>query len=178
MCSVYPSFYRPLHLTPACQSTSGLQPTDEARFCVIGFVRMFLHILSTVGVFFAVWQAAPSWTLFLPSCSPRMCPTHTHTNLWKRSSWYDMAELCLKTSQPEPQWSNISALMLFLERRGCFAALLDNRPSSRSLVLTVCADRLTPACCPPPQHVPLWWRSDPTAESPEGDSRGACSCAT
>lgn len=75
MCSVYPSFYRALHLTPACQSTSGLQPTDEAHFCIIGFVRMFLHFFSTVGVFFA----ALSWTLSLPCCSPRMYPTHTPT---------------------------------------------------------------------------------------------------
>ena len=35
--------------------------------------------------------------------------------------------------------------MFFLERSGFFAALLDTRPSSKSL--TVCADALTPACC-------------------------------
>lgn len=53
----------------------GSSPLMKPIF-LTGFVRMFLHIYSTVGVFFAVWQAAPSWTLFLPSCSPRMCPTH------------------------------------------------------------------------------------------------------
>lgn len=35
----------------------------------------------------------------------------------------------------------------FLKRSGFFAALLDTRPSSRSLGLTVHADALTPACC-------------------------------
>jgi hypothetical protein len=30
--------------------------------------------------------------------------------------------------------------MFFLERSGIFAALLDTRPSSKSLHLTVCAD--------------------------------------
>ncbi|PIO32269.1 hypothetical protein AB205_0193590 [Aquarana catesbeiana] len=34
-----------------------------------------------------------------------------------------------------------------LRRSGSFAALLDTRPSSKSLLLTVCADVLTPAYC-------------------------------
>src|SRR4029434_10337151 len=43
---------------------------------------------------------------------------------------------------------NISlSLMVFLERSGFFAALLDTRPSSKSLRLTVRAYAFTPACC-------------------------------
>uniref|UniRef100_A0A8K9Y563 Rap-GAP domain-containing protein n=1 Tax=Oncorhynchus mykiss TaxID=8022 RepID=A0A8K9Y563_ONCMY len=39
------------------------------------------------------------------------------------------------------------SLMFFLERSGLFSALLDTRPSSKSLCLAVRADALTPACC-------------------------------
>lgn len=178
MCSVYPSFYRALHLTPACQSTSGLQPTDEAHF-LHNQVWMFPHMFSTVAVFFAMLQAAPSWTLSLPSCSPRMWPTHTD-DLWKRSSWHDTAELCLRClkhfsqnlSGPiSPSWCSSwreEVVLLPFSTTG-------HPPEVLSSPCVLTDSHLLAAL---PQRVPLWWRSDPTAESPEGDSRGACSCAT
>lgn len=136
-----------------------------------------------------VWAPAHWWSPFLrnrvcQNVSPRhsrclfCCPVmdivppqlfsqdvpHTHTHRWSleafQLAWHSWALSEMpQTSQPEPQRSNITVLMLFLERRVCFAALLDNRPCSGSLVLTVCADRLAPACCPPPARsalVALW----------------------
>lgn len=50
-----------------------------------------------------------------------------------------------------------------------FFALLEKRPSSKSLCFTVHADVLTPACCIP-DHVLHWWCRDAEAELPLADS--------
>lgn len=118
------------------------------------------HLLNSRCLFCRV-ASCPVADIVLPQLFSQDVP-HTHTDdLWKRSSWWHSWALSEmpQTSQPEPQRSNITVLMLFLEKRGCFGALLDHRPSSRSLVLAVCADRLTPACRPHPARsalVALW----------------------